>query len=137
MVSHERFSPVSRAIIGAVFTFAIVVAPASGIEGVKKFYRDDPLLQEPAPLPVKHVEKRDVDDESLDNSFEVPCPEGKVARRGPHPALDINTWRRSRQPLVHQPAFLSPDVERRTEARAGERYTAQPNWFLASDLGQD
>jgi hypothetical protein len=96
MVWLKQHSTVERAVIGAVFTAALCTAPAFGQAGgnqAKKFYPDDPLLQDPAPRPVKDVKKRDVDDlyEFLDNSFEVPRREGKLIRSGPHTAKDANT----------------------------------------------
>jgi len=95
MVSHEQRSPVSHAVIGALFTLAILFAPAARGQApaAPKFYPDDPLLREPAPHPVKKVAKRDVDDlyDFLDNSFVTPRKEGKIARQGPHPARDANT----------------------------------------------
>ena len=88
----------ARTVVRAVFTSALFTAAAFGqASGTqangKKFYADDPLLQDPAPWAVKHVEKRDVDDlyEFLDNSFEVPHREEKVLKSGPHPAVDTNT----------------------------------------------
>ena len=91
MVSHEQLFP--RRIIGAFFTLAVLLAPAFGQANGKKFYPDDPLLREPAPRPVKSVAKREVDDlyDFLDNSFVTPRREGKAARQGPRPALDVNT----------------------------------------------
>jgi len=87
----QRFA-VSRKLIGAIFTLAILGLPAFGQPDGKKFYADEPMLREPPPLPVKNLQKRDVDDlyEFLDNSFEVPRREAKVSR-GPHPALDANS----------------------------------------------
>jgi hypothetical protein len=80
-------------VIGAILGLAIIGVPAFGQPSGKKFYPDDPLLREPAPRPVKQVAKRDVDDlyDFLANSFVTPRREGKAARRGPHPALDVNT----------------------------------------------
>lgn len=93
MVWIEQRSSIARAVIGGVFTVALFTAPAFGQASGKKFYADDPLLKEPAPRPVKHVEKQDVDElyDFLDNSFAVPRREGKVVRRGAHPAADTNT----------------------------------------------
>ena len=94
MVWHEQRSTVSRSVIGAVFTMAMVCAPAArGQAPAPKFYADDPLLREPAPHAVKQVARRDVDDlyDFLDNSFVTPRKEGKVVREGPHTAGDPNT----------------------------------------------
>ncbi len=59
----------------------------------KKFYSDDPLWREPAPRDVRQVAVRKVDDiyDFLDNSFVTPGRERKAAKRGPQPALDVNT----------------------------------------------
>ena len=77
--------------MGAVFTLAVVAAPAFAQQGGKKFYPDDPLLREPPPRPVASAAKQDVDDmyDFLENSFVTPRKEGKAGRE-PHPALDIN-----------------------------------------------
>ncbi len=96
MVSRKQ-PLASHAVIGAAFAVAFLAAPAfsesgSAVSG-KKFYPDDPVLQEPPPRPVKDLAKRDVDDiyDFLDNSFVTPRREGKLARQGPHRALDVNT----------------------------------------------
>ncbi|MDX2153558.1 MAG: hypothetical protein SFV54_22625 [Bryobacteraceae bacterium] len=59
----------------------------------KKFYADDPLLQEPAPLPAKGVAIRKVDHvyDFLENSYVTPRREGKLAKHSPKRALDVNT----------------------------------------------
>lgn len=92
MVSHEQRIRISPRIVGAVFTLAVVAAPAFAQQGGKKFYPDDPLLREPPPRPVASAAKQDVDDmyDFLENSFVTPRKEGKAGRE-PHPALDINT----------------------------------------------
>jgi hypothetical protein len=92
MVSREQRIRISRRILGAVFTFAMIAAPSFAQEGGKKFYADDPLLREPPPRPVAKAAKQDVDNlyDFLENSFVTPRKEGKVSR-GPHPALDVNT----------------------------------------------
>src|SRR6185503_3002092 len=66
-------------------------APANRPE--KKFYSDDPLWREPAPRTVRQVAVREVDDiyDFLENSYLTPNREGKIAKRGPRPALDVNT----------------------------------------------
>ena len=93
MVSHEQRTVISRTVIGAGFTLALLAAPAFGEANGIRFYPDDPLVREPAPHAVKQVEKRHVDDiyDFLENSFVTPRKEGKAARQGPHPALDVNT----------------------------------------------
>lgn len=93
MVSHEQRFPVSRTVIGAVLTLAMAGAPAFGQHSAKKFYPDDPLLREPPPRPVQQLKNRDIDDlyDFLENSFVTPRKERKVARQGPHAALDVNT----------------------------------------------
>ena len=93
MVSHEQCAPVPRSVIGAILTLAIVGQPAFGQPSGRRFYADDPLLREPPPRSVKQVAKRDVDElyDFLENSFVTPRREGKAARQGPHPALDVNT----------------------------------------------
>src|SRR3984957_19108116 len=92
MVSREQRIRISRRILGAVFTFAMIAAPSFAQEGGKKFYADDPLLRERPPRPVAKAAKQDVDNlyDFLENSFVTPRKEGKVSR-GPHPALDVNT----------------------------------------------
>ena len=92
MVSREQRLRISPRIVGAVFTFTMVAASSFAQEGGKKFYPDDPLLREPPPLPVVKAAKQDVDNmyDFLENSFVTPRKDGKV-RRGPHPALDVNT----------------------------------------------
>src|SRR5260370_5275559 len=59
----------------------------------KKFYPDDPLWREPVPRAVRQVAVRKVDDiyDFLENSYVTPGREGKAAKRGPRPALDVNT----------------------------------------------
>jgi len=59
----------------------------------KKFYSDDPLRKEPAPRPVSQVATRQIDDlyDFLENSYVTPGRERKAMKRGPQPALDVNT----------------------------------------------
>jgi hypothetical protein len=57
-----------------VITLAMLALPAFAQQNPKTFYPDDPLWREPAPRPVKQVEKREVDDlyDFPLNSFVVP-----------------------------------------------------------------
>jgi hypothetical protein len=93
MVSHEQRNAISCAVTSAAVTLALAAAPAFSQTSGKKFYPDDPLLREPAPHSVKQVAHRDVDDlyDFLKNSFVTPRKQGRRARQGPHPALDVNT----------------------------------------------
>ncbi len=92
MVSHEQYHVSSRKVIAA-FALALLASPAFCQNGGKKFYPDDPLLQEPPPRPVKGVAARHVDDiyDFLENSLAAPRHVSKTMRRGPRPALDTNT----------------------------------------------
>jgi hypothetical protein len=76
-----------------VITLAMLALPAFAQQNPKTFYPDDPLWREPAPRPVKQVEKREVDDlyDFLLNSFVVPRREEKLLRHGARKALDANT----------------------------------------------
>jgi hypothetical protein len=76
-----------------VIALSMLALPAFAQENLKTFYPDDPLWREPAPRPVKQVEKRHVDDlyEFLLNSFVVPHREEKIARHGASKALNVNT----------------------------------------------
>jgi hypothetical protein len=71
---------------------ALVQQGSAGNHG-RKFYADDPLWREPAPLPVSGIASRDVDHmyDFLDSSYVTPRREGKAAKDAPHPALDVNT----------------------------------------------
>jgi hypothetical protein len=71
----------------------MLAIPAVAQQNSKTFYPDDPLWREPAPRPVKQVEKRDVDDlyDFLLNSLVVPRREEKLLRHGAPKALDVNT----------------------------------------------
>ena len=75
------------AILGSLAQAALGEGPG------KKFYSDDPLWREPAPRAVQQVAVRSVDDiyDFLENSYVTPSREGKAAKRGPRPALDVNT----------------------------------------------
>jgi hypothetical protein len=76
-----------------VITLAMLALPALAQQNSKTFYPDDPLWREPAPRPVKQVEKREVDDlyEFLLNSFVLPHREEKIARHKAIKALNANT----------------------------------------------
>jgi hypothetical protein len=93
MVSHEQHPVASRTVIGAALALALLAAPAFTQNSGNKFYPDDPLLREPPPRPVKDVAARHTDDiyDFLDNSFAAPRRIATKMRRGPHPALDVNT----------------------------------------------
>lgn len=84
MVSHEQ---------RVVIALAMLVIPVFAQQNPKTFYPDDPLWREPAPQPVKQVERRGVDDvyDFLFNSFVVPHREGKIVRHGAPRALNVNT----------------------------------------------
>jgi len=76
-----------------VITLAALALPAFAQQPSKDFYPDDPLWREPAPRPVKQVEKREVDDlyDFLLNSLVLPRREEKIVRHGSVKALDVNT----------------------------------------------
>lgn len=95
MVSRKHNELVMRC---ALWTAAIALSGALGQQALaeghaKKFYPDDPLWREPAPLPVHGVSTRTVDQiyDFLSNSYLTPRREGRIARRAPRPALDVNT----------------------------------------------
>ena len=91
MVWNKQFVLAHNTIIRAVVTVAILATPAVAED--KKFYPDDPLVQEPPPHPVKSVVKLEIDPlyDFLNNSFETPRREGKRPREDAHAALDANT----------------------------------------------
>jgi hypothetical protein len=78
---------------GAIVVLGTLSQPASAEDTGKKFYSDDPLWREPAPRAVREVAPRKVDDvyDFLENTYITPGREGKTAKRGPRPALDMNT----------------------------------------------
>jgi hypothetical protein len=86
MVSRKQ-----HVLIVAIFGSLVQAAPAD--DPGKKFYSDDPLWREPAPRAVRQVAVRKVDDiyDFLENSYVTPGRERKAAKRGPQPALDVNT----------------------------------------------
>src|SRR5262249_15008551 len=77
------------AIAGVAAGAPSIAAENSG----KKFYSDDPLRKEPAPRPVKQVETRQGGClyDFLGNFYVNPGRERKALKRGPLPALDVNT----------------------------------------------
>jgi hypothetical protein len=82
----------------AIWVAALTVAAATAQQGLAqkqggKFYPDDPLWRDPPPRPVSGLATRDVDHiyDFLQGSYVTPRREGKVAKRAPHPALDVNT----------------------------------------------
>src|SRR5258707_10481829 len=95
MVSRKQYVlSVRRAFCaGAIVVLGTLAQPASAEDTGKKFYSDDPLWREPAPRAVRQVAVRKVDDiyDFLENSYVTPGREGKAAKRGPRPALDVNT----------------------------------------------
>ena len=100
MVSRKQLALIlPAALFAASITVAVTPALTASDAGagapkaVRKFYADDPLLREPAPRPVRHVEPRKVDDiyDFLKNMYVTPRQEGKENKRGPHPAANTNT----------------------------------------------
>jgi len=92
MVSRQQCSRIAQIAFGLALVTA-VAGQVSAQNSSRKFYPDDPLWQEPPPLPVKHVATLQIDQlyDFLANSFEVPRREGREFRRTPHAALDVNT----------------------------------------------
>jgi hypothetical protein len=95
MVSSKHHKLTMR---NALWVAAIAVAGALGQQGLaqehgRKFYPDDPLWREPPPRPVSGVTTRGVDHiyDFLESSYVTPRREGKLAKRVPQPALDVNT----------------------------------------------
>src|SRR5207247_9368840 len=95
MVSRKQHVlSMRRPFCAAAIAILGTLAQAAAAEGTgKKFYSDDPLWREPAPRAVRQVAVREVDDiyDFLDNSFVTPGRERKAVKRGPQPALDVNT----------------------------------------------
>jgi hypothetical protein len=95
MVSRKQHKLTTRS---ALWVAAIAVAGAMaqqsfGEEHGGKFYPDDPLLREPPPRPVSGITARDVDHiyDFLQGAYVTPRREGRIAKRAPQPALDVNT----------------------------------------------
>jgi len=91
MVRPKQYSVVSN--IG--FGLAVVLTVAgqlSAQDSGRKFYPDDPLIEEPPPLSVNKIQKLDINQlyDFLYNSFATPRREGKF-REDTHPARDVNT----------------------------------------------
>src|ERR1700755_2444055 len=93
MVSHEQLFPVPRSVIRAVFSMALLAAPAISQQNAKKFYPDDPLLKEPPPRSVNTLKNRDINQlyDFLDNSFGTPRRDGKESQWESRIALNVNT----------------------------------------------
>ena len=93
MVSHEFRAVTSLRAFVTILGVALLASHTWGQEREKRFYPDDPLLREPVPRSVKNIKARHVDEtyDFLYNSFAVQHREGKATRRGPRPALDVNT----------------------------------------------
>ena len=95
MVSHEQRNAVTRTVIGAGFTLALLAAPSrSAKQTPKKFYPDDPLLREPAPRPVKQRRQTGCRRHlRLPGELVRDAAHARARTRGkaPQPALDVNT----------------------------------------------
>ena len=94
MVSRKLYKLTMRsALWAAAIAVAALCQQASAEEQGRKFYADDPLWRETAPRPVSGVATRSVDHiyDFLNESYVTPRREGKVAKRVPQPALDVNT----------------------------------------------
>ena len=95
MVSRKQHELTTR---HALWVAALAVAgafaqPAAAADTGRKFYPDDPIRREPAPLPVSGIATRDVDHvyDFLANSYVTPRRDGRAARLSRRPALDVNT----------------------------------------------
>ena len=62
MVSNEQRAIVSPIALSTFSHVAMLAAQSWGQESEKKYYADDPLLQEPAPRPVKNIRPRKVNE---------------------------------------------------------------------------
>ena len=95
MVSRKRLVlGIGRAVSLGALVVAGIAGQAPSVQDLgRTFYADDPLWREPAPRPVHDVAVRKVDDiyDFLENSYVTPGREGKIAKRLPLPALDVNT----------------------------------------------
>ena len=95
MVSRKRLVlTLGRIVSLGALAVAGIVGQAPSAEDIgRTFYADDPLWREPAPRTVHDVAVRKVDDiyDFLENSYVTPGREGKIAKRLPLPALDVNT----------------------------------------------
>lgn len=95
MVSRKHNELTSRRTswIAAIAVCGALCQQGFGADQGRKFYSDDPLWKEPAPRPVREVAKRSVDHiyDFVYGSYVTPRMEGKIAKRAPRPALDVNT----------------------------------------------
>jgi len=93
MVSRKHVVLMRNALWVAAIAAGGLCQHASAADHDRKFYPDDPVWQEPAPRPVSGVATRDVDHlyDFLDSSYVTPRREGKLAKRAPRPARDVNT----------------------------------------------
>jgi hypothetical protein len=93
MVSNEQRTLISPVSLSVLFAVAMLATQSWAQEAEKKFYADDPLLQEPAPRPVNGVRLRKIHEtyDFLYNSFAVPRLEKKATQGKPRRALDANT----------------------------------------------
>lgn len=90
-----------------VITLAMRALPAFAQQNPKTFYPDDPLWREPAPRPVKQVEKREVDDlyDFLLDSLVVPRREEKL--------VHIDQTNRWHMETLHRPGRIRFRVHHR------------------------
>jgi hypothetical protein len=97
MVSHKLFELTTRVVL---WIAVLAAAGALGQPGLaeergnnRKFYADDPLLREPAPVPTSGIATRSIDHlyDFLDSAYVTPRREGKIAKHEGRPALDVNT----------------------------------------------
>ena len=94
MVSSKHQLTMRNALcIAAITVGAALGAQPSANDQGRKFYADDPLLQEPPPRPVHNIVTRSVDHiyDFLEGSYLTPRREGKLRKRAPQTALDVNT----------------------------------------------
>ena len=99
MVSRKQFD--NLILPQRALGVAAIVSPGDAGHGVRrrdaqpeKFYADDPLLAGArAASRARRCDPASVDDiyDFLENSYVTPRREGKEAKRGPHPAANINT----------------------------------------------
>jgi hypothetical protein len=92
MVSHEQRTIASRVVLSTAFAVALLATPSWGQGSEKKYYTDDPLLQEPPPRPVNEVKPRKLNEtyDFLYNSLVVPGREQKPLHGSRRAAVDAN-----------------------------------------------